>query len=139
MAVIAKGVNENRRLSDIDDAIRTVVNSYVGLNRRERARLFRNASENARRVKARGIDELASRTAYDSFMSTSRKVMATSDTRNKMVTLSSDLADFQNEKGYEPICFACSYHSNCSCGHENLQGKIYVDRFGRMKVRGTDY
>ena len=45
MAVIAKGVNENRRLSDIDDAIRTVVNSYVGLNRRERARLFRNASE----------------------------------------------------------------------------------------------
>lgn len=59
MAVIAKGVNENRRLSDIDDAIRTVVNSYVGLNRRERARLFRNASENARRVKARGIDELA--------------------------------------------------------------------------------
>lgn len=139
MAVIAKGVKENRRLSDIDDAIRTVVNSYVGLNRRERARLFRNASENARRVNARGIDELASRTAYDSFMSTSRKVMATSDTRNKMVTLSSDMADFENEKGYEPIFFACSYHSNCSCGHENFQGKIYVDRFWRMKVRGTDY
>ena len=59
MAVIAKGVNENRRLSDFDDAISSVVHSYVGLNRRERARLCRNASENARRVKARGIDELA--------------------------------------------------------------------------------
>lgn len=140
MTVVTQGVAKNRRLSDIDDALRTVVNSYAGLNRKERARLMRNAKAAARKAKAVGsVDVLASRTVYDSFMSTSRNVYATANNRGKMTQLSSDITDFENERGYEPIFYACSYHSNCSCGHENYQGKIYVDRFWRTKVNGVDY
>ena len=130
MSIVTNGVKHNARLAEIATALRTVIDSYGALNRRERARLFNNAYNYARRLKASG-DEwtriLASRTAYDSFMSVSRRVLASSDSRNKRIALGKAMTQFEHDYGYEPVFYACSYHSNCSCGHDDYQGKIYVD------------
>ena len=79
MSIVTNGVKHNARLAEIATALRTVIDSYGGLNRRERARLFNNAYNYARRLKASG-DEwtriLAARTAYDSFTPVSRRVLA---------------------------------------------------------------
>lgn len=141
MSLVTNGVKHNARLAEIATALRTVIDSYGGLNRRERARLFNNAYNYTRRLKASGdgwTRVIASRTAYDSFMSVSRRVLASSDSRNKRIALGKAMTQFENDYGYEPVFYACSYHSNCSCGHDDYQGKIYVDRFWRTKVTPMD-
>lgn len=141
MSIVTNGVKHNARLAEIATALRTVIDSYGGLNRRERARLFNNAYNYSRRLKASGdgwTRILASRTAYDSFMSASRRVLASSDSRNKRIALGKAMTQFEHDYGYEPVFYACSYHSNCSCGHDDYQGKIYVDRFWRTKVTPMD-
>lgn len=39
----------------------------------------------------------------------------------------------------DTIFFICSKHSNCADDHKAYQGKVYVDRFWRTKVSGSDY
>lgn len=141
MSIVTNGVKHKARLAEIATALRTVIDSYGGLNRRERARLFNNAYNYARRLKASDDNwtcVLASRTAYDSFMSTSRRVLASSDSRQKRIALGKAMTQFEHDYGYEPVFYACSYHSNCSCGHDDYQGKIYIDRFWRTKVTPMD-
>lgn len=134
--------NRNCTLTQISRELRTIVNSYSGLNRRERASLYNNAFNCARRIKASGQDwerTIASRPVYDSFMAMSRRVDASFASRQKRIALGKAISDYENQHGTEPVFYLCSYHSNCSCGHEHLQGKIYVTRYWRTIVGSTDY
>lgn len=146
MSVLTQGMKQERYLSEMDKAFRTIANSYDGLNRRERSRLFTVAYNNARRAKAvarRGDGEweryIASRTVYDAFVSTARTVDASFSARQKRIALGKAISDYESKYESEPIFYLCSYHSNCSCGHDTYQGKIYVDRFWRSKVSDDDY
>ena len=142
MSATTRGVSKNHSLSQISRELRTIVNSYSGLNRRERALLYNNALNCTRRVKVSGQEwerVIASRTVYDSFMSASRRVDATFASRQKRIALGKAISAFENDFGSEPVFYLCSYHSNCSCGHEYLQGKVYVNRFWRTIVDSTDY
>lgn len=141
LGVVVDGLNSKSSLYHINANIRTVVNSYKGLTKNERARLFSTASSVAHKGKASDDWQrfIATRTVYDGFVSASRKVEATSTSRHKRNTLANDISDFKNVNGYEPIFYACSYHSNPARDHADYQGKIYIDRFWRTKVNGNDY
>lgn len=144
MSVVVNGLNTNRRLVDINSDLRAVVNSYNGLNRNERARLFNTAYAIARRGRSSGSPDnwqriMSSRTVYDAFASASRRVNSTSASRHKHSALGKAISDFETDNGTEPIFFVCSYHSNCAKDHSDYQGKVYVDRFWRTKVNGSDY
>lgn len=143
MSAVVSGVKSNHRISDIALNIRTIVNSFNGLKRNERSKLYNNALNLARRAKASGKDwtrvVASSGTAYDPLMSISRRVDASVSLRRKHSTLGADISNFENENGYEPIFYVCSYHSNCAKDHSDYQGKIYIDRFWRAKVGSSDY
>lgn len=137
MAVVADGLQRNRRLADINADIRALVNSYNGLNRNERAKLFNNAYSVARRGRTQKADAgyLGTRTVYDSFMGTARRINVGVTARRKHSALGKAISDFDGE----PIFYLCSHHTNCAPDHLAYQGKVYVDRFWRTKVSGVDY
>lgn len=37
------------------------------------------------------------------------------------------------------VFYLCSKHNKCAEGHKEYQGKVYVDRFWRTKVSGSEY
>lgn len=137
MAVVADGLEKNRRLADIGLALRRLVNSYGGLTRNERAKLFNVAYTEARRGRASksGAECLATRTAYDQFIRATRRVERRLNARRKHSALGKAMADFDGD----PIFFVCSTHTNCAEDHLEYQGKVYIDRFWRTKVSGEDY
>lgn len=117
---------------------RDLVNSYIGLNRNERAKLFNIALDIMKRAKAQRSELrwehiLSQCTVYNQIVTTARKVQASFNLRKKRISTKLSLAD------NNIIFFLCSNHYDSALDHAPYQGKVYVDRYWRHKVSGTEY
>lgn len=133
---INKAVENKYYLKKISSDLRKLVNSYSGLNRNERYWLYDELYNLARKTKSSGErwqETLSRRSNYDAVLRTARKVKRTSELRAKRQAV----YEAMHTEGV--IFFLCSYHNNPADDHKDYQGKIFVDKFYRTKIRGREY
>lgn len=133
---IARATEEGKNLGRIKEDLRELVNSYSGLNRNERYWLYDEILGLARKCKSAGDnwqEVLGMRSSFDSVLRVSRKVKRDSELRAKKQA--AYLA--MHTEGI--VFFLCSSHPNPADDHKDYEGKLYVDRFWRSKVKGRDY
>lgn len=131
--IINKGFLQGRSLTDIDTVLRKLVNSYQ-LRGAERNRLLRSFLQIARCCPRKNPSSYLSSTKGVEFaMKEARWAEARANMRAKRTYLRNAL------KSGEQIFFACSKHYPVAKDHKAYQGKIYVDRFWRLKVSGSEY
>lgn len=136
LSYICRALEAGKNLTEMKDDIRNLVNSYNGLNKAERAALY-NSIYNVSRACKTSPDwakTLSLRKNYDKILSASRKVYASQRLRMHKGTVRAELS-----RPGGTVFFLCSKHNNCADDHVNYQGKIYVDRFWRQKVLGSEY
>ena len=136
LVYIARAVEQGFSLRRISDGLRDIANSYEGLTRYERYDLYASAYTVVRAVRSKKDNwkiQLAMRRSYDEILTSARRVMKTKNLRRKKDSIRGMLQDS------EKIFFVCSKHSNCAPDHIDYQGRIYVDRFWRQKVSGSQY
>ena len=136
LSYICRALEAGKNLTEMKDDIRNLVNSYNGLNKTERAALY-NSIYNVSRACKTSPDwakTLSLRKNYDKILSASRKVYASQRLRMHKGTVRAELS-----RPGGTVFFLCSKHNNCADDHVNYQGKIYVDRFWRTKVSGSEY
>lgn len=135
LTYIARSIDKGLNLQRISKGLRKIVNSYEGLSRNERYRLYYEAYSVCR--SARSSEDwrkmLALRKNFDAIFITERKIKASMKLREKKRQVRAALKD------KDTIFFLCSKHSNPALDHKDYQGKIYVDRYWRQKVSGKDY
>ena len=123
--------------SKVRSDLRSLVNSYSGLNRNERFSLYIELDKLHRASKNYfGGDwhkKLGQCKSYDAVWKTARKVERNKKLRDKQRDIRRMLDD-QNQ-----IFFLCTVHDHCAPDHLEWQGKIYIDRFWRTKVSGEQY
>lgn len=134
LSFVAKSLEENKTLQKISDGLRDIVNSYIGLNRNERYDLYINAYKVARSARAAKDwhKTLGMSKNFDKVVRATRRVKGSSELRHKKREVRAKLRD-------DTVFFLCSTHSNPAEDHKDYQGKIYVDRFWRLKTSGEDY
>ncbi|WP_281512168.1 hypothetical protein [Mammaliicoccus vitulinus] len=120
-------------LHRISQDLRTIVNSYYNVNRNDRYRLYYAMYSLARKAHY-GIKDgtyqsvLGKRKNYDQILKAARKTKASSELRAKRLQTRIYLSETNR------IFFLCSVHAKPAEDHKDYQGKIYVDRFWRMKL-----
>lgn len=133
---IARATEEGKNLGRIKEDLRELVNSYSGLNRNERYWLYDEILGLARKCKSAGDnwqEVLGMRSSFDSVLRVSRKVKRDSELRAKKQ------AAYLAMHTVGIVFYLCSWHPNPADDHKDYQGRIYVDRFWRSKVKGRDY
>lgn len=133
---VFKGVQNHKSIKSIRQDLSRLVASFNGLNKYERAHLVSVGVSVAKKAKAnfpRADEYLSQRTVYNQLDVAARKVAASQQLRQKRQLVRNEL------QSGEHIFFLCSYHSNPADDHKDFQGKIYVNRYWRSMVTGTDY
>lgn len=132
---ITRALERGDNLQRISESLRGLVNSYSGLNRNERYRLYSSVYTVCRAARSSGDWRytLSLRKNFDSVLTTSRKVKASSELRHKRQETRAALRD------EDTIFFLCSKHSNPAKDHAEWQNKVFYDRYWRQKVSGKDY
>lgn len=132
---ITRALERGDNLQRISESLRGLVNTYEGLNRNERYRLYSSVYTVCRAARSSGDWRytLSLRKNFDSVLTTSRKVKASSELRHKRQETRAALRD------EDTIFFLCSKHSNPAKDHAEWQNKIFYDRYWRQKVSGKDY
>lgn len=131
-----RALDQEKKLGEISNGLRKIVNSYAGLNRNERYWIYWECYKVCRAAKRskRGWEkELTLNKNYKSVLRAARKVKASSELRKKKARVYSEM------KLTDTIFWLCSTHSNCADDHKAYQGMIYVDRYWRQKVSGDKY
>ena len=132
---MVRALDSGRGLMQIKEDLRTIVNSYSGLNRDERYNIYWSAYKVCRAAKKAGNDwkkVISLGRSYDTVVSSVRRVKASYDLRSKRRATREQLKS-------GTVFFVCSSHDKCADDHKDYQGKIYVDRFWRLKVKGSQY
>lgn len=131
---MTSALEEGRGLMQIKEDLRNIVNSYSGLNRDERYDIYwscykvcRAAKKSDNWKKVIGLGR-----SYDTVVSSVRRVKGSYDLRSKRRATREQLKS-------GTVFFVCSSHDKCADDHKDYQGKIYVDRFWRLKVKGSQY
>ena len=135
LSFICRALQEGKTLQKISDGLRAIVNSYEGLTRNERYDMYKNAYLVARHCRAKRGEwakELAKIKNYDLVEDACRRVKGSSELRHKKKQTRAMIRS-------DTIFYLCSWHTNPAKDHKEYQGKIYVDRFWRMKVQGNEY
>lgn len=129
---ITRALESGENLTSIKQQLRDLVNSYSGLTRDERYDLYQAAYKVARAAKSSSdwSKTLSLRRNYDAVLSAGRRVYASQELRIKKNVVRAHP---------ESIFFLCSKHNSPADDHKDYQGKIYVDRFWRTKVSGSEY
>lgn len=132
---LVDSLEKGKSLQRISEGLRNIVNSYFGLNRNDKYRIYLTAYNLARAAKTSKSWEkkLSEKTSFDTLITACRVVKSKSNTRMKQARIRAYLGD--NDK----VFFICSQHEKPAEDHRDYQGKIYVDRFWRTKVSGTMY
>ena len=135
LVYIARAIEQGFSLKKISEGLREIVNSYEGLTVFERYDLYSNAYTVARAAQSSQDwkKRLAMRRSYDQILKSSRRVMKQQNLRMKKAGIRAMLQEEKN------IFFVCSKHSSPAEDHKDYQGRIYVDRFWRKKVSGSQY
>ena len=129
-SLIAYHIKAQTTLNHFSTVMRNLVNSYSGLNRNERYRLYRTALDLYRKMKRSDSiqTDLERDYNYVEIVRAARKVMRDKDIRDKQKGLKEAISSTDN------IFFVCSKHKHPAEDHKDYQGKIYVDRFWRTKL-----
>ena len=129
-SLIAYHIKAQTTLNHFSTVMRNLVNSYSGLNRNERYKLYRTVLDLYRKMKRSDSvqTDLERDYNYVEIVRAARKVMRDKDIRDKQKGLKEDLSSTDN------IFFVCSKHKKPAEDHKDYQGKIYVDRFWRTKL-----
>ena len=132
---INDAVLKGKRLGQIKEELRDLVNSYAGLNKDERYDIYWSCLKVCRAARrSKTLQKYIAMTkSFDEIMSAARRTKGTYELRVRRRATREALDD------KETIFFLCSTHPNCAEGHKQFQGKILVDRFWRTKVKGFDY
>ena len=132
---INTAVHKGYKLGKVKEDLRELVNSYSGLNRDERYKLYDTLYTLARASKSSTNPEkyLSLRKNFDEVVRISRKVKASSELRAKKQ------AAYQAMHTEGIIFFLCSWHPNPAEDHKDYAGRIFIDRFWRSKVKGREY
>lgn len=129
-SLIAYHIKHGTTLNRFSTVMRNLVNSYSGLNRNERYKLYRTSLDLFRKMRRSDSvqTDLERDYNYVQIVKAARKVMRDKDIRDKQKGLKQDLSSTDN------IFFVCSKHRKPAEDHKDYQGKIYVDRFWRTKL-----
>ena len=129
-SLIAYHIKADTSLNRFSTVLKDLVNSYLGLNRNERYKLYRTGLDLYRKM--RRSDEVKTDLKRDynyvEIVRAARKVMRNKDIRDKQKSLKQDLSSTDN------IFFVCSKHKKPAEDHKDNQGTIYVDIFWRTKL-----
>lgn len=134
--MVAKGVANGVPMQKFQTSLKSEISRYYGLTRKERAQIYNYAYDLTRKMKAykkMGCWEqmFSRREVFDGFNRITRRIEADIDLRWRR---------FQTRVALDSgIFFMCSVHQNCAEDHQDLQGKIYVNRYWRQLVNSTDY
>lgn len=133
--IIARAIENGTSLSKLKKELTSFVNSFYGITRNERYELWSTLYNIARACKS---DEnwkhrLSLRKTYDTVLKTARRVDRKKKLREKRALVREQLDN------NEYIFFICSVHQKPAEDHKDYQGQIFVDRFWRQKIKGTDY
>ena len=126
---------KKKTLQEISNDLRRFVNNYIGLNRNERAALYKTAYLYIRgnRNNPNWRLNLSRVQTFDTVLKTARRVQKSYDLSVKKDVVKALL------RRDEYIFYRCSEHVNPAEGHKEYQGKIFVDRFWRQKIDGSLY
>lgn len=132
---MTRALKDGYGLNKASQGIRTLVNSYSGLNRDEKYELWNTCYVLYRACRHDGdwTERISKRKNYDQVLRTARRVERKLKLRKQRNMTRTVLS------GKDNIFFLCSVHSNCASDHKEYQGKMYVDRFWRTKVSGDRY
>lgn len=132
---ICRALQQDLGLVKFSQIARNVANSYVGLTKSERYKLYScmvDMYRSCKRQDGNWREFLARKKAFIAVLSCSRKVMSSKALREKR----KHTRELLNDDKY--IFYLCSKHYHPAEDHKDLQGKIYVDRFWRKKVSDED-
>ena len=132
---ITRCLDKNLPLQKISVLLRAMINSYSGLNRNQKYKLYVNTYQVIRGAKS-SLDwkkKLCLRTSYDSILKAARRVQRDTDLQAKRDSIRAML------KTDTYIFYVCSKHSNPAPDHADYQGRVYVDRYWREKVTAAQY
>ena len=127
---LVDALEQGKSLQRISEGLRNIVNSYEGLNRNERYRIYSDAYASARAVRHSKdpVKKLREKQYFDKISTGARVAKSKSNLRKKKQAIRLQLQD------EDQIFFICSQHEKPAKDHADYQGKIYVDRFWRQKV-----
>ena len=132
---ITDRLEKGKSLQRISEGLRNIVNSYFELNRDEKYRIYLTAYNLVRACKtsANWEDRLCLKESFNSVVTSCRVAKSKSNLRKKKDSIRAHL------RTPGQIFFICSVHEKPAEDHKDYQGKIYVDRFWRMKVGGGEF
>lgn len=127
---LADALEKGKSLQRISEGLRNIVNSYAGLNRDERYRIYKDAYDSARAVRysKNPLEKFRQKQYFDKISVACRVAKSRLNLRQKKLKMRELLND-ENQ-----IFFICSVHEKPAKDHADWQGRIYVDRFWRTKV-----
>ena len=127
---LADAIEQGKTLQRISEGLRNIVNSYAGLNRDERYRIYLDSYNAARavRYKPDALEKFRQKQYFDSISTSCRVAKSHLNLREKKAQIRTLLDDDSQ------IFFICSVHEKPAKDHADWQGLIYVDRFWRTKV-----
>lgn len=133
--IIVRALDEGKSLNKVKKELTAFVNSFSGITRNEKYEIWQ---EFYKLVRAARHDEnwqkkISLRKSYDAVLKVVRRVERKKKLREKRALVREQL-DSQ-----EYIFYICSVHQKPAEDHKDYQGQIFVDRFWRQKVKGTDY
>ena len=133
--IIVRALESGQSLNKTKKELMDFVNSYSGLNRNERYELwniFYKVVRSARHDE-NWQRKISLRKTYDTVLKTARRV----DRKKKLREKRHEVKKQLDNKDY--IFYISSVHQKPADDHKDWQGVIFVDRFWRQKVKGTDY
>lgn len=127
-------MQEGKTLKWMSENLRDIVNSFEGLNRNERYMIYCSVLSVCRACKSASDwrDKLALRKNYDRIVAATRKAENRANLRHKRI-------ETRNSLRGDTIFFLCSKHNKPAEDHKDWQGLMYVDRYWRTKVSGSNY
>ena len=134
---LCRALNNGYSYKKAREDLRKLVNSYSGLNKDERFLLYNELYKLYRVGKSyyNGAwqKKIGQCKSYDMIWRAARRVERSKKLRDKQAAIRSMLND------EDKVFFLCTVHDHPAEGHREWQGKIYVDRFWRTKVKGDKY
>ena len=133
--IIARALESGQSLNKTKKELTNLVNSFSGITRNERYMIW---SEFYKLVRVARHDEnwqkkISMRKHYDAVLRACRKADRQKKLRDKRRQVREQL------DSTEYIFYMSSVHQKPAEDHKDWQGVIFVDRFWRQKVKGTDY
>lgn len=134
---IDRAVKDGKYLTKISYDLKEIIANYKGITSKEKALIYNTLYDVARECKKTSKEKykkvLSEVKTFDTVLRAFRRVYRNNLLRQKRKWTKAAL------KSKDVVFFMCSKHFKPAKDHKDYQGKIYVDRYWRMKVNGKAY